>query len=83
MSGTGLFAQGVALPHSAAIFKAFVKQTKPGERLAVGLHPVITFKTENSTQAVRPVMALSVVGSSYPVVAVSYTHLTLPTKRIV
>ena len=61
MWGTGLFAQGVALPHSAAIFKAFVKQTKPGERLAVGLQPVITFKTENSTQAVRPVMALSVV----------------------
>ena len=67
MWGTGLFAQGVALPHSAAIFKAFVKQTNPGERLAVGLQPVISFKTENSTRALRPVMALSVAGSCWTV----------------
>ena len=80
MWGTGLFAQGVALPHSAAIFKAFVKQTKPGERLAVGLQPVITFKTENSTQALRPVMALSVVGSSYPVVVSQYVTNLLDSK---
>ena len=80
MWGTGLFAQGVALLHSAAIFKAFVKQTKPGERLAVGLQPVITFKTENSTQALRPVMALSVVGSSYPVVVSQYVTNLLDSK---
>ena len=80
MWGTGLFAQGVALPHSAAIFKAFVKQTKSGERLAVGLQPVITFKTENSTQALRPVMALSVVGSSYPVVVSQYVTNLLDSK---
>ena len=34
MWGTGLFAQRVALPHSAVIFKAFVNQTKsPGRAL--------------------------------------------------
>ena len=81
MWGTGLFSQPcVALPHSAAIFKPFVKQTKPGERLAIGLQPVITFKTENSTQALRPVMALSVVGSSYPVVVSQYVTNLLDSK---
>ena len=74
--GTGLFVQGVALPHSAAIFKAYVKQTTPGGRLASGLQPAIAMKTysdgANSVPTRRPVMALSVVGSSYPIVVPQY-----------
>lgn len=72
MWGTGLFVEGVALPHSGAIFKSFVKQTSPGGRLAVALQPAIAFKSDGPTQSRSPVMALSVVGSSYPVVVPQY-----------
>ena len=80
MWGTGLFAQGVALPHSGAIFKSFVKQTNPGGRLPVALQPAIAFKTENSAETRRPAMALSVVGSSYPVVVPQYLTNLLDSK---
>lgn len=72
MWGTGLFVQGIALPHSGAIFKSYVKQTSPGERLPAALQPAIAFKPEESAQGRRPVMALSVVGSSYPIVVPQY-----------
>lgn len=72
MWGTGLFVQGIALPHSAAIFKSFVKQTTPGGRLPAGLQPAIAFKGGEATGSQRPVMALSVVGESYPVVVPQY-----------
>ncbi|XP_078350937.1 glutathione hydrolase-like YwrD proenzyme isoform X2 [Oculina patagonica] len=72
MWGTGLFVQGIALPHSGAIFKSYIKQTSPGERLSTGLQPAIAFKSEETSQGRRPVMALSVVGSSYPVVVPQY-----------
>lgn len=72
MWGTGLFVQGIALPHSAAIFKAFVKQTSPGARLPVALQPAIAFKGGESVESRRPFMALSVVGESYPVVVPQY-----------
>lgn len=72
MWGTGLFVQGIALPHSAAIFKSYVKQTTPGGRLPVALQPSIAFKGDKSSHGRRPVMALSVVGSSYPVVVPQY-----------
>lgn len=80
MWGTGLFVRGVALPHSGAIFKAFVKQTTPGGRLAVALQPAIAFKVEDDAQTRRPVMALSVVGSSYPVVVPQYLTSLLDSK---
>ena len=72
MWGTGLFVQGIALPHSGAIFKAYVKQTSPGGRLPVALQPAIAFKSEKSSKGRQPVMALSVVGSSYPIVVPQY-----------
>ncbi|KAJ7330756.1 glutathione hydrolase [Desmophyllum pertusum] len=72
MWGTGLFVQGIALPHSGAIFKSYVKQTSPGGRLPAALQPAIAFKPEESAQGRRPVMALSVVGSSYPIVVPQY-----------
>ena len=77
--GTGLFVQGIALPHSGAIFRGYVKLTKPGAPLAKGTQPVIVFQ-ESSNEVEsddaeeiprvtrRPVMALSLIGSSYPVV---------------
>ena len=67
MWGTGPLVEGVALPHSGAIYKSFVKQTSPGGRLAVALQPAIAFKSDSPTQSRRPVMSLSVVGSSHPV----------------
>ena len=72
MWGTGLFVQGMALPHSGAIFKSYVKQTSPGGRLPVALQPAIAFKSDESSEGRRPVMALSVVGSSYPIVVPQY-----------
>lgn len=42
--GTGLFVEGIALPHSASIFKANVKNTKPGGRLVSELQPSIVFR---------------------------------------
>ena len=80
MWGTGLFVGGIALPHSGAIFKSFVKQTNPGGRLAVALQPVIAFKNDDSAQTRRPVMALSVVGSSYPAVVPQYVTNLLDSK---
>lgn len=61
--GTGLFVQGVALPHSAAIFKSFVEATNPGARLASALQPVLALKTRGNER--KPVLAVSVIGSSY------------------
>ena len=72
MWGTGLFVQGIALPHSGAIFKAYVKRTSPGGRLPVALQPAIAFKSEKSPKSRQPVMAVSVVGSSYPIVVPQY-----------
>lgn len=80
MWGTGLFVGGIALPHSGAIFKSFVKQTNPGERLPVALQPVIVFSNDDSAQTRRPVMTLSVVGSSYPVVVPQYVTNLLDSK---
>ena len=60
------------MPHSGAIFKSYVKQTRPGGRLPVALQPAIAFKSEESSEGRRPVMALSVVGSSYPIVVPQY-----------
>lgn len=80
MWGTGLFVGGIALPHSAAIFKAYVTQTSPGGRLASGLQPIIAFERDESSATRRPVMALSVVGSSYPVVVPQYATNLLDSK---
>ena len=68
--GTGLFVQGNALSNFGSIYKAFVKQTKPGERLADGQQPAVVFKSQqrskdpSSSTSLKPVLALSVVGSS-------------------
>jgi len=81
MWGTGLFVTGVALPHSGAIFKSFVTQTNPGARLATALQPVIAFEHSNEQPQVRrAIMALAVVGSSYPVVVPQYVTNLLDAK---
>lgn len=66
MWGTGLFVDGNALPHAAAIFKSFVKVAKPGSRLARGLQPVIALKASpKDTNDRYPALAVSVIGQSY------------------
>jgi gamma-glutamyltranspeptidase len=75
MWGTGLFVQGNALPHSAAIFASYVKNTEPGTRLPCGLQPVLGLKVttddteeedrSNNPNGRRPVLAVSVVGQSH------------------
>ncbi|XP_031558591.1 uncharacterized protein LOC116294999 [Actinia tenebrosa] len=69
MWGTGLFLQGNALPHSAAIFKSYVKNTEPGTRLPNGLQPVLALKESGNDRkggnGRKPVLAVSVVGQSY------------------
>lgn len=68
MWGTGLFVQGNALPHSAAIFKSYVKKTEPGTRLPSGLQPVLGLKEsgcKSEGNGRKPVLAVSVVGQSY------------------
>ena len=70
--GTGLFVNGIALPHSASINKAYIKQYKPGTRLNSELQPAIVFygpsknKKRNSENKdfLKPAMAISVIGSS-------------------
>ena len=68
--GTGLFVHGIALPHSAAINKNYIKQLKTGTRLNSELQPAIVFrrvnedKVRNSGGSLKPAMAISVVGSS-------------------
>ena len=42
--GTGLFVQGIALPHSGAINKAHIKIAKPGSRLSSELQPSIVLR---------------------------------------
>lgn len=42
--GTGLFVQGVALPHSGAVLRDMVSRGQPGSRIPSGLQPVIIFK---------------------------------------
>lgn len=42
--GTGLFVQGVALPHSGAVLRDMVSHGQPGSRVPSGLQPVIVFK---------------------------------------
>lgn len=66
MWGTGLFVDGVSLPHSAAIFKSFVKATEPGSRLSTALQPVLALKTSSNEDNNRKVvLAVSVIGQSY------------------
>lgn len=66
--GTGLFVHGIALPHSAAINKYYIKQSKPGTRLNSELQPAFAFRNDKSSagkNAVwKPAMAVSVVGAS-------------------
>ena len=71
--GTGLFVHGIALPHSAAINKAYIKQLKSGSRLNSELQPAIVFRVNERKDKVRnssngailkPALAISVVGSS-------------------
>ncbi|XP_028417027.1 uncharacterized protein LOC114541250 [Dendronephthya gigantea] len=49
--GTGLFVHGIALPHSAAINKYYIKQFKPGTRLNSELQPAFAFR-KNSAQKI-------------------------------
>jgi len=85
MWGTGLFVQGVALPHSAAIFKSFVDATDPGARLASSLQPVLALKPRDYDR--QPVLAMSVIGQSYAMVTpqlitnVIDSHMT-PTQAL-
>ncbi|KAK3730156.1 hypothetical protein QZH41_016930 [Actinostola sp. cb2023] len=68
MWGTGLFVQGNALPHSAAIFHSYVKVAQPASRLPSGLQPVLGLKTssdEVDDGTRKPVLAVSVIGQSY------------------
>ena len=64
--GTGLFVRGIALPHSAAINKYYIKQLKAGSRLNSELQPVIVFRSTNEGKeySLKPAMAISVVGAS-------------------
>lgn len=71
--GTGLFVRGIALPHSAAINKAYIKQFKSGSRLNSELQPAIVFRLNESKEkggnsnkgaVLKPALAISVVGSS-------------------
>lgn len=71
--GTGLFVHGIALPHSAAINKYYIKQLQPGTRLNSELQPGIILRKDNEDQEDKtkqngwrwkPAMAISVVGAS-------------------
>lgn len=42
--GTGLFVEGVALPHSGAVFQDILGSLRPGSHIPSGLQPVIIFK---------------------------------------
>lgn len=44
--GTGLFVNGVALPHSGAVFQDFLGRLRPGSHIPSGLQPVIIFRQE-------------------------------------
>ena len=70
--GTGLFVNGIALPHSASINKAYIKLYKPGTRLNSELQPAIIFDNVNVNKNgnaknngfFKPAMAISVIGAS-------------------
>ena len=55
--GTGLFVQGVALPHSGAVLRHMVSRGQPGSRIPSGLQPVIIFKKNSNKK--HPLHSLS------------------------